>query len=79
MFPTGAQREVLVARRLTALTTLLKNAFDFEHWLDPSLQIRAPKELGLENIWPLSAREPDLDHEARSTSFWHARAANTQR
>jgi hypothetical protein len=58
----------------------LKNAFDFEHWLDPSLQIQAPKELGLENFWPLSARDSDLDHEPRpSVSFWRARAANTQR
>jgi hypothetical protein len=74
------EREVLVTRRLTALTALLKNAFDFEHWLDPSLQIRAPKELGLENFWPIHVRDPEADYEAhRSVSFWRTRAANTQR
>lgn len=67
-----------MARHLTALTTLLNNAFDFEHWLDPSLQIRATKELGLENFWPI--RVEDAEREPRGkASFWRKRAANTQR
>jgi hypothetical protein len=37
------------------LTTLLKYAFDYEHWVDPCLQIRAVKELGLEHFWPISS------------------------
>jgi hypothetical protein len=65
------------------LTTLLKKAFDYEHWVDPGLQIRAVKELGLEHIWPISATcadaEPEPREPQRAASFWRSRAANTQR
>jgi hypothetical protein len=53
------------------LATLLKKAFDYEHWLDPSLQVRNVKELWLEHIWPIDPtagaqpRESDSRREAR--------------